>query len=163
MNLFVHLVGLLGRGIGPTQGLYLHRITQHRKTRTHMHASSGIRTHDPSVRAAEDSKCLRLRGHWERWKTELIKIKCESAEWVKLVHDRNIRRAFFNTMTNHGTPWKQPSSYELLRKTLTSRTINLVTSVPQPSHIDYWPRLQSSKDSHSDITEIKDLRCKTKP
>jgi len=28
MNLFGHLVGLLGRGISPTQGLYLHRTTQ---------------------------------------------------------------------------------------------------------------------------------------
>jgi hypothetical protein len=35
MNLFGQLVGLLGRGISPTQGLYLHRITKHRKTRTH--------------------------------------------------------------------------------------------------------------------------------
>jgi hypothetical protein len=56
------LVGLLGRGIGPTQGLYLHRTTQHRKMRRHIHASSGIRTHDPSVRAAEDSTSLRPRG-----------------------------------------------------------------------------------------------------
>jgi hypothetical protein len=31
MNLFGHLVGLLGRGISPTQGLYLHRTTRHRK------------------------------------------------------------------------------------------------------------------------------------
>jgi hypothetical protein len=31
MNLFVHLVGLLGRGIGPTQGRYLHSIAQHRE------------------------------------------------------------------------------------------------------------------------------------
>jgi hypothetical protein len=43
-----------------------HRITQHRKTRTHIHAMSRIRTHDPSVRTAEDSTCLRLRGHWDR-------------------------------------------------------------------------------------------------
>jgi hypothetical protein len=28
MNLFGHLVGLLGRGISPTQGLYLHNTTQ---------------------------------------------------------------------------------------------------------------------------------------
>jgi hypothetical protein len=40
MNLFRHMVGLLGRGISPTQGLYLHRTTQHRKTRTHIHAPS---------------------------------------------------------------------------------------------------------------------------
>jgi hypothetical protein len=50
MNLFGQLVGLLGRGTGPTQGLCLRRTTKHRKTWTHIHASSGIRTHDPSVR-----------------------------------------------------------------------------------------------------------------
>jgi hypothetical protein len=60
------MVGLLGRVIGSTQGPYLHRTTQHRKTRTHIHVSSGIRTHDPSVRAAEDSTCLRPLGHWNR-------------------------------------------------------------------------------------------------
>jgi hypothetical protein len=43
-----------------------HRAAQHRKTRTHIHASSGVRTHDPSVRAAEDSTCLRPRGHWDQ-------------------------------------------------------------------------------------------------
>jgi hypothetical protein len=39
-----HLVGLLGWGISPTQGLYLHRTTQHRKTQTNIHAPSSIRT-----------------------------------------------------------------------------------------------------------------------
>jgi energy-coupling factor transporter transmembrane protein EcfT len=33
-------------------------LPTHRKTRTHIHASSGIRTHDPSVLAVEDSTCL---------------------------------------------------------------------------------------------------------
>jgi hypothetical protein len=65
MNIFGQLVGLLGRGISPTQGLYLHRTTQHRKTRTHIHSSIRIRTRDPSVRAAEDSTCLRPLGHWD--------------------------------------------------------------------------------------------------
>jgi hypothetical protein len=67
-NLWIyrHSVGLLGRGIGPTQGLYLHRTTQHRKTRTNIHASSGYRTHDLSGRAAEDSTCLRPHSHWDR-------------------------------------------------------------------------------------------------
>jgi hypothetical protein len=31
-----------------------------------MHASTGIRTHDLSVGASEDSSCLRLRGHCDR-------------------------------------------------------------------------------------------------
>jgi hypothetical protein len=63
MNLFGQLVGLLGRGIGQTQGFYLHRTTQHTKTGTHIYASSRIRTHDPNVRAVEDITCLRPLGY----------------------------------------------------------------------------------------------------
>jgi hypothetical protein len=35
------------------KGLYLHRTTQHRNTKTNIHASSGIRTHDPSNQVAK--------------------------------------------------------------------------------------------------------------
>jgi hypothetical protein len=34
------------------KGFYLHRPTQHRNTKTKIHASSGIQTHDPSNQAA---------------------------------------------------------------------------------------------------------------
>jgi hypothetical protein len=44
----------------------IQRITQHRKTPTRIPASSGIRTHDPSVRAAEDSAWLGPLGQWNR-------------------------------------------------------------------------------------------------
>jgi hypothetical protein len=53
LELFRHMVGLLGRVISPSQGLYLHRTTQHRKTRTNIHAFSGIGTHDPSNQPAK--------------------------------------------------------------------------------------------------------------
>jgi hypothetical protein len=53
MNQFRHLVGLLGRVIGPSQGLYLHSTAQHRKTGTNTHALSEFRTHDPSIQAAK--------------------------------------------------------------------------------------------------------------
>jgi hypothetical protein len=33
---------------------------------TDIHATSDIRTHDPNVRAGEDSSCLRLRGHCDQ-------------------------------------------------------------------------------------------------
>jgi hypothetical protein len=58
MNLFGQLVGFLGRGITPTQGLYLHRITQDRKMRTHIHAPSGIRSLDPSFRTVQHISTL---------------------------------------------------------------------------------------------------------
>jgi hypothetical protein len=53
LELFRHMVGLLGRVISRLQGLYQHRTTQHRKTRTNIHALSGIRTHDPSNQPAK--------------------------------------------------------------------------------------------------------------
>jgi hypothetical protein len=58
-------VGLLARGISPSQGRYLHRRQHKHRINAHtdIHASSGIRTHDPSVRVSEDSSYLRPRGH----------------------------------------------------------------------------------------------------
>jgi hypothetical protein len=35
------------------KGLYLHRTTQHRNTKTDIHASNGIRSHYPSNQAAK--------------------------------------------------------------------------------------------------------------
>jgi hypothetical protein len=54
--------------ISPSQSRYLHRATQTQNNRrqTDIHTSSGIRTHDPSVRAGEDISCLRPRGHCDR-------------------------------------------------------------------------------------------------
>jgi hypothetical protein len=56
------LVGLLGRGISPSQGRYLHT----EQTHTDIHALSAIRTHDHSVQTREDSSCLRPRGHCDQ-------------------------------------------------------------------------------------------------
>jgi hypothetical protein len=56
-------------GISPPQGSYLHteqykhRINAHN---TDIHALSAILTHDPIIRASEDSSCLRPRGHCDR-------------------------------------------------------------------------------------------------
>jgi hypothetical protein len=53
LELCRHMVGLLGRVISPSQGLYLHRRAQHRKTRTNIHVLSGIRTYDLSNQPAK--------------------------------------------------------------------------------------------------------------
>jgi hypothetical protein len=59
---------LRGRVLSPSQGRYLH--TEQHKHRinayTDIHALSGIRTHDYSARASEDSSCLIPRGHCDR-------------------------------------------------------------------------------------------------
>jgi hypothetical protein len=41
-------------------------LPTHSTTYTNIHALSGIRTHDPRVRASEDSSYLRPRGHCSR-------------------------------------------------------------------------------------------------
>jgi hypothetical protein len=66
---YAQSVGPLGRGISPSQGRYLHTGQHEPRMNAHnidIHALSGIRTHDLSVRASEDSSCLRPRGHCDR-------------------------------------------------------------------------------------------------
>jgi hypothetical protein len=56
------LVGLLGRAISPvTRPLPTQDNTNTEEKRTDIHASSGIRTHDPSVCAGEDTGNLYLK------------------------------------------------------------------------------------------------------
>jgi hypothetical protein len=54
---YIWSVGLFGRVISPSQGLYLHIEHKHRINahNTDIHALSGIRTHDPRVRASKGS------------------------------------------------------------------------------------------------------------
>jgi hypothetical protein len=58
-----------------TRPLPKHRTTQTQNKRIHtpnIHALSGIPAHDPSVRASEDSSCLRPRGHCDRLTLALL-------------------------------------------------------------------------------------------
>jgi hypothetical protein len=71
-NHFSQTVGLLGRVISTSQGRYLHtgqhkhRIDAYTHT-LNIHVLSGIRTHDPSVRASEDSSSLKVPIHVRVW------------------------------------------------------------------------------------------------
>jgi hypothetical protein len=49
-TIFPQLVILFGRGVCSSQGLYLHRAAQHRKTGTEIHALSGVRIHVSTTR-----------------------------------------------------------------------------------------------------------------
>jgi hypothetical protein len=71
--IYTQSVGLLGRVISPSQGLYLHTGQHKHRVNAHtdIHASSGIRTHIPSVLAGEDGSCLRLRGHCDRYFSQI--------------------------------------------------------------------------------------------
>jgi hypothetical protein len=44
---------LEGGGVDPSQGLYLHRIAQHRKTRANIYALRKTQTHDPNIQAVK--------------------------------------------------------------------------------------------------------------
>jgi hypothetical protein len=61
LKYFTQTLGLPGRMISPSQGLYLH-IEQHKHGinghKTDIHVLCGIRTQDPSVRENEDSYAL---------------------------------------------------------------------------------------------------------
>jgi hypothetical protein len=110
LELFRHMVGLLGRVVSPSQGLYLHRITQHRKTRTNIHALSGIRTHDPSNQPAKihaSGRTTTVTGssdlrdaNWTCIDSTTIRdslwqlLNWFSALWIKLWHPSLCRTTF---------------------------------------------------------------------
>jgi hypothetical protein len=82
--IYTQSVGLLGRGITPSQGRYLH-TGQHKhriNAYTDIHALSGIRTHDPSVRASEYSTCLRPRCHCDRQKWNIPNINSRNFQLI---------------------------------------------------------------------------------
>jgi hypothetical protein len=56
MNLFKHLVGLLGRGIGPTQGLYIH--TGQHNTEKRGHTSMPRVGFEPTIPVLERPKIV---------------------------------------------------------------------------------------------------------
>jgi hypothetical protein len=56
----------LGRGISPVARLLPTQDNINGKeTQAYIHISSGIRTHNPNIRASEDISCLRPHGHWQ--------------------------------------------------------------------------------------------------
>jgi hypothetical protein len=81
---FTQTVGLLGRLIILSEGRYLHtRQHKHRiNAHTDIYALSGIRTQDPSVRAGEDSSCLRLRCHYDRLVMNFTLHKTRGIVWL---------------------------------------------------------------------------------
>jgi hypothetical protein len=88
-NHFSQTVGVLGRLISPSQGRYLNIGLQKQNKRIHtpnIHVLCGIRTHDPSVRASEDSSCLRPRGYCDRHRNTdgLVKYEGDSVNRSKM-------------------------------------------------------------------------------
>jgi hypothetical protein len=63
-----------------------------------MRASSGIRTHDPSVWAGEDSLCFRMRGHCDRRQYQSINIY--QSEMLCLCYESSHRYVFFVLQIN---------------------------------------------------------------
>jgi hypothetical protein len=87
LELFRHMVGLLGRVISQSQGLYLHRTTQHRKTRTNIHAWSGIRTHDPSNQPAKthaSDRTATVTDHIHSWCDKIRTEAKYACRWPRL-------------------------------------------------------------------------------
>jgi hypothetical protein len=84
-----HSVGLLGRVIRPSQGLFLYTHTQknaraHTNTHTqtpNMHVLSGIQTHDHGFRANEDSACHRVHSHCDRQQKNIGECKKSDIWW----------------------------------------------------------------------------------
>jgi hypothetical protein len=90
-----HMVGLPGRVISPSQGLYLHRTTQHRKTRDKHPCLERDSNHDPSNQPAKihaSDRTATVTGSIRGSQLEffhLIDIPCSSAYVIILSNNPN--------------------------------------------------------------------------
>jgi hypothetical protein len=69
---YTQSIGLLGRVIGPSQGLYLNTDQHEHRMNTHtpnINVRNRIRNHDHGVRASEDSSDFRPLGYRDRHQT----------------------------------------------------------------------------------------------
>jgi hypothetical protein len=66
--------------------------------RTDIHASSGIRTHDPSVWSDEDILCLRPHGHCDRHDR---KLHCMCTELVNTFHVLSDKSFYIRTFLEY--------------------------------------------------------------
>jgi hypothetical protein len=90
---FTQTIGLLGRAISPSQGHYIHTGQHKHRINAHadIHALSGIRTHDPSVRVSEDSSCLRPRSPCGRQAYGILTYKIAESGFIKYSNIRYLR------------------------------------------------------------------------
>jgi hypothetical protein len=80
-RIFRRFVCLLRRGrVGQRQSLYLETTAEHRRRITNIDTSSGIRNHDPGVRAARDQRLTEV-GHCHRRSTEVSRLYTMHSEY----------------------------------------------------------------------------------
>jgi hypothetical protein len=96
-------VGLLERGISPSQCCYLRRIIQTHNKRTGIHALSRIWTHDPRVRAAEDISCLRPRDYCDRRRAHnlfnfVVNLECRTVIWIGYMSRKSLDLSYTHKM-----------------------------------------------------------------
>jgi hypothetical protein len=111
---YTQSVGLLGRGISPSQGRYLHTEqpiqTQNKRTQTFM-SWVGFAPTTP-VFVNEDSSCLRPRGHFDRLKCYL------------LVHTKVISTKTWNIWCNRHYFSMRLASYSIIFLIFTGKTLS---------------------------------------
>jgi hypothetical protein len=75
--------------------------TTKKNAETHIHAPIGIRTHNPSVPTAEDSTCLRRRGHWDRLPSRYANLMLSKIKNNRMALGRSVFASVM--MTRHVT------------------------------------------------------------
>jgi hypothetical protein len=167
---FTQSVGLLGRVISPSQGRYLH--TGQHKHRIHVHtdihALNGILTHDPSIRAGEDSSCLSLPGYRDRqWNiTKEALSVCLTAYtrnfhhihlWWSLATFKTIGSNLEHRGTSHSTHYNWPAYHSVERphKSDVRRHVVLQIALVAPHRVSYTS--QQSRIVSTAIISVRDL------
>jgi hypothetical protein len=110
---FTHLVRFPEREFNSLQVLCMHRTMKHRKPRTFIHAQIGIRNNDPTVRAVQDSTCIRSLLHW--CSPLHFRLEKRKAEHHLLLQTRAMKQQYWLCNDNNCLPnvskWGQEQSH----------------------------------------------------
>jgi hypothetical protein len=144
-------VGLLGRVISPSHGLYLntgqhkHRINAYTHT-PNIHALSGIRTHD-------DSSCLRPRGYCDRLHIIFFSLALQPP-WALASAFQ-----FHDHFTDGRTPWRVISSSQglYLNTGQHKHRINAYTHQTSMSCVGFEPTIPASQQAKKFMPETARL------
>jgi hypothetical protein len=114
------------------------------------HALSGIRTHDPSVRASEDSSCLRQRGHCDRHKSYIVtKTACVKDTTYQFYF--NVIALITEFINSHVLPFAQCRPPDLQHLTRTDSTYTKCYVSPfcgRTLTVTYTTPVHTKKNAH---------------
>jgi hypothetical protein len=141
----------VGRTPWTSDQLVARPLPKHRRAKTqnkqiytpNIHAVSGIRTHDPSVRASEDCSCLRPRGYCDRQVALILGLFVninilKEEHSLSVLQNRKLRRISGPKGEEVTRIWRKLHNEVLHILSFLSTAVKNKTDIKTRSYMFYW-------------------------